>query len=304
MGKSPKQSITKRVWFWPVVGLFIVGAIIGSFGSNEKDEDENTSTPPAITQTDPDAVPDELSEDNEKIESGTYTLPCGMKIQFFDSVRNDVTGNWRRSATSDSFVPSDYALEYYNEMFSSDDEIHSIWNATLKTTTSISVSGNLLFVDTYEYVEGEEHDAKIMFTGTKLDSRIVDKESGEPLKSDDEPKTEEALESDTISDPEPNVEPEPEIKPGQQTSQTKPTTELEPEEELETQKPAVNQNANGKERRSNWASEAYLGSSESDKYHDYECRAAKKILPENEVWFSSVEDASAQGYEPCGICYR
>lgn len=179
MGKSPKQSITKRAWFWPVVGLFIVGAIIGSFGSNEKDEDENTSTPPAITQTDLDAVPDESSEENEKIESGTYTLPCGMKIQFFDSVRNDVTGNWRRSATSDSFVPSDYALEYYNEMFSSDDEIHSIWNATLGTNTRISVVLGMLYVDTLEYVDGEEHDADIMFSGTLLDSKIINIETGE-----------------------------------------------------------------------------------------------------------------------------
>ena len=31
----------------------------------------------------------------------------------------------------------------------------------------------LLFVDTYEYVDGEEHDAKIMFSGTLLDSKIL-----------------------------------------------------------------------------------------------------------------------------------
>lgn len=118
---------------------------------------------------------------NGQIKSGTYTLPCGMKIDFYSSVENDVTGKWRRTATSDSYVPADYALEYYNEMFSSNDEIHSIWNATLKTTTRIFVSNNMLFVDTFEYSKGEEHDAKIMFSGMLLDSKIIDINSGKEI---------------------------------------------------------------------------------------------------------------------------
>ena len=118
---------------------------------------------------------------SQAVESGAYTLPCGMNIQFWDNVRNDVTGNWRRAATSDSLVPADYALEYYNEMFSSDEEIHSIWNATLKTNTRIMLFGNLLFVDTLEYVEGEEHDAKKMFSGDVLDSKVINIETGEEV---------------------------------------------------------------------------------------------------------------------------
>jgi micrococcal nuclease len=47
----------------------------------------------------------------------------------------------------------------------------------------------------------------------------------------------------------------------------------------------------------------YVGSTESDKYHYPECRWAKKILPENEIWFSSSEDARSKGYVPCGICH-
>lgn len=70
-----------------------------------------------------------------------------------------------------------------------------------------------------------------------------------------------------------------------------------------TQTDSGNENTTGKERRSNWASGAYLGSSESDKYHDCECRAAKNILPENEVWFSSEAEAQAKGYSRCGICW-
>lgn len=47
---------------------------------------------------------------------------------------------------------------------------------------------------------------------------------------------------------------------------------------------------------------AYVGSIDSDKYHNPGCRWAKKILPENEIWFESKEAAQAAGYLPCGTC--
>jgi micrococcal nuclease len=46
----------------------------------------------------------------------------------------------------------------------------------------------------------------------------------------------------------------------------------------------------------------YVGSIKSDKYHYPWCSAAKKILPENLIWFDSAADAQSQGYSPCGIC--
>jgi len=46
----------------------------------------------------------------------------------------------------------------------------------------------------------------------------------------------------------------------------------------------------------------FVGSLESDKYHYPSCRWAKKILPQNEIWFSSSQDARAAGYVPCGAC--
>jgi len=47
----------------------------------------------------------------------------------------------------------------------------------------------------------------------------------------------------------------------------------------------------------------FVGSIKSDKYHYPDCRWAKKISPENEVWFSGSEDASGKGYVPCGVCH-
>lgn len=46
----------------------------------------------------------------------------------------------------------------------------------------------------------------------------------------------------------------------------------------------------------------YVGSIDSDKYHVPGCRHAEKILPENEIWFDTEEEAAAAGYSPCGVC--
>ena len=46
----------------------------------------------------------------------------------------------------------------------------------------------------------------------------------------------------------------------------------------------------------------YVGSIDSDKYHIPGCRFAENILPENEVWFDTAEEAQSAGYEPCGVC--
>ena len=46
----------------------------------------------------------------------------------------------------------------------------------------------------------------------------------------------------------------------------------------------------------------FVGSIRSDKYHFPHCRYAKTIKPENKTWFSSVAEAKAAGYVPCGAC--
>ncbi len=46
----------------------------------------------------------------------------------------------------------------------------------------------------------------------------------------------------------------------------------------------------------------FVGSKKSDVYHYPNCRYVKKILPENIIWFKSVEDARAHGYRPFKVC--
>lgn len=46
----------------------------------------------------------------------------------------------------------------------------------------------------------------------------------------------------------------------------------------------------------------YVGSVNSNKYHKPSCRWAKKIKPQNEVWFRDEEDAKRHRYVPCKVC--
>lgn len=84
-------------------------------------------------------------------------------------VRNDTTGNWKLSkiATTDDIL--EYAKSYYDNNFTSDDEIHAIVNFTLNTTTCVStLFDNIISVTIHEYVDKEEHDANKLFSGMVL----------------------------------------------------------------------------------------------------------------------------------------
>lgn len=124
-------------------------------------------------------IKEDVSEESEIISSGTYEI--GDLIFYFqDSVRNDNTGKWRLSKIAESVEPTDYALDYYKTLFCTDDEIHAIINFSKNTTTKISVlSTELLDVTVQEYVDGEEHDAKILFSGNLLKEYHINISTGE-----------------------------------------------------------------------------------------------------------------------------
>ena len=46
----------------------------------------------------------------------------------------------------------------------------------------------------------------------------------------------------------------------------------------------------------------FVGSTKSNKYHYPSCQWAQKISPQNEIWFSSSEDARAHNYVACKVC--
>ncbi len=46
----------------------------------------------------------------------------------------------------------------------------------------------------------------------------------------------------------------------------------------------------------------YVGSVNSNKYHYFSCRWAKKIYQSNAIYFQSAKEAQQSGYVPCKVC--
>lgn len=286
---------SKRLTGAVKIAVLVVLFLIGIYLAPTKPADEPKDDVDKVVenqQNEEEEEPSEPEEPEETTLNGKHTLPSGMEFLFVDNVRNDTTGRWRRAVTSDSYVPADYALEYYQQMFSSDDEIHAIWNATLKTTTRISASNGLLFVDTFEYVDGEEHDAKMLFTGTKLDSRIIDIATGEPYEPEAEPA--------------PTDEPEPEQTTA--TSTTEPPIEA-PAPAPEPAEPASSSASSGGSWGESKTTDEITGdlsdtvywTSGGKSYHFSENCAT--LSRSNNIKSGTLQDALNAGKkDPCNIC--
>ena len=130
----------------------------------------------------------EETETQEEIphRDGMYGI-SDKKISALDSsfsvsdVRNDVTGKWRISVVAENMQMVEYALNYYNLYIHNNEEVHGIVNFNNYTTTYISSLGmdNRLFVTVHEYVDGEEHDANLLFSGMVLEDYIVYTDNGD-----------------------------------------------------------------------------------------------------------------------------
>ena len=159
-----KKPIFKKWWFWIII-VVILAAIFGNTGTKDGVED---GAKDAINSTEQQA--DKTQDESTAQDDISFVVT---------NVPNDVTGNWRIASIAENIEMQDYALDYYKEYFKSDDEIHAIVNFNYKTTTKISVMGNLLDVSVYEYVDKEEHDAKLLFSGMLLKEYHVNKDTGE-----------------------------------------------------------------------------------------------------------------------------
>ena len=141
--------------------------------------DFNQNDMPQPKDVESQTAPPEAESVTHSVPSGTYTMD-DIEFWFSDSVRNDTTGRWRISSIASSKDIVEYAADYYNTFFSSNDEIHAIVNFSLNTTTSISVlAEGLLDVAIHEYIDGEEHDAKALFGGMLLKEYFINLQTGE-----------------------------------------------------------------------------------------------------------------------------
>ena len=159
-----------------------VAIILGVIGavSREPNSNESLSSSQSIASSSvADSMPDNSSSEiAPKSESEKNELNFNIS-----KVRNDVTGNWRVATIAEDIQPEDYALDYYKTYFESDSKVHGIINFNYNTTTKISVVGNLLDVTVYEYVDKEEHDAKLLFSGQLLEEYFINLDTGEITKN-------------------------------------------------------------------------------------------------------------------------
>ncbi len=163
---TEKKAVLKKWWFWLIIIIILIGLLTPN---PDNDADKKHPQSPKNTKAE-DNTKDKESTDNSEDDELSFNV---------SKVHNDATGNWRISLISENIEVKDIALDYYKKYFKNDDEIHAIINFSTKTTTKLAVVGNLIDVSVFEYVDGEEHDAKTLFGGTLLKEYQIDKDTGE-----------------------------------------------------------------------------------------------------------------------------
>lgn len=184
-------------------GTVVISVSNGEVQSNSltfdiKDDSEETEEPSTEQNSDAEDMtetPTELSEESEPEDSEEPPQTINdVDINFSKTVLNDTTGNWRLTRVATTKEIQEYALDYYNSYFQSDDEVHAIVNFTLNTTNRlVKVTSDILDVTVYDYVSKEEHDAKALFSGTLLANYEINVSTGEinqiPLESEEQNET-------------------------------------------------------------------------------------------------------------------
>jgi len=200
-------------------------------------------------------------------------------------VNNDKTGKLRYSGFGNKGVNlSEYALSYYNNYFESDKEIHAVINFTDKTTTRISCSGGMLFVTVLNYVEGEDYDVDLMFTGDVIKDYIVYLDNGD-------------IEEIT----------EPEQKIPINSSSTSSTNSTTSSTESSTTNSEYSQPLNSSPQFSSYSRQPqtslYILNTKTKVVHVSSCRDVSKIATENYDTTTDLSVAKSNGYKSCGHCH-
>ena len=123
-------------------------------------------------------APDTVEDNQEQTE---YPKEVNdISATFYETVRNDSTGNWRLAVIYDGSDLNSYVGDFYKAYVKDDSEVFGIVNLGLKTSTRVSrVMDNWLDVSVMEYQDGEEHDANLLFSGEELSHYWIDMETGE-----------------------------------------------------------------------------------------------------------------------------
>lgn len=154
-----------------LIALAIATAMMSAgCGANVASSTEATSAETTATEATTEAV------DKKEEMKKTYNLSDPMPIN------DDKTGKWKLNRMTGATNPIDFAFDYYKN-FMEPDEIHYIINFSTKTTTIIQNMSGMLYVRVLEHVDKEEVTAKTIGSGTLLQEKYFNAETGEPYEA-------------------------------------------------------------------------------------------------------------------------
>lgn len=98
-------------------------------------------------------------------------------LEYQGGVPKDTTGKWDWYATDKDVDPYDYAIDFCEAFCGNFNYVAAVINTYDNTTTCLSYSpdnGESVTVTVHEYVPGEEENAKTLFSGKTIKSRVFD----------------------------------------------------------------------------------------------------------------------------------
>lgn len=183
---KPKKPFYKKWWFWVIVAVVVIAAVGGSGGKDAEQPEDPTSatvTDGSMSAAGPADIsaeaPGEVDGESDDSDGDDAADALDFNVNFFNEFHNDSTGRWRKALVATGDQIQDYALDYYNAYFKSDDEVHVIYNFSLNTVNCLTVLGDVLNVSITDYIDGEEHDANIACGGTSLGNYHINIDTGE-----------------------------------------------------------------------------------------------------------------------------
>nr|DAR80483.1 MAG TPA: outer membrane protein assembly factor [Caudoviricetes sp.] len=149
-----------------------ITALVAGCGTTAKNKAETSVAETVTTKTTVIETATDTANKKENMKQ-EYNLSDPM------SINDDTTGKWRLNRMTGTTNPIDFAFDYYKN-FMQPDEIHYIINFSTKTTTIIQNMAGMLYVRVLEHVDKEEVTAKTIGSGTVLQEKYFNIETGEP----------------------------------------------------------------------------------------------------------------------------
>lgn len=138
-----------------------------------EDDISDYEEPSSDSYDEPDVNINTSKEDLQQI------LKDNEDLTFYSSVPNDVTGRWRMGVYYSGSSPEKIAYDYYRAFFEDDTEQHALINLENRTSACLNIYDDKIDVMIYEYVDNEETDADLMFSGMLYGEYQIDRNTGE-----------------------------------------------------------------------------------------------------------------------------